>query len=139
MSGQIEEVNEKRGGNDTVTTDEGIASGDTPAQTKTKPGASWKANEQHVLPKNNMPLVFAGLMLCVFLAALDQVSISREFFICPENLLRELPHVLADFPSTSILFAMACCMLGSILRLVSDYRSNCSTDHRLAAEKRKEL
>ena len=52
-----------------------------PAQTKTKPGASWKANEQHVLPKNNMPLVFAGLMLCVFLAALDQVSISRKFFI----------------------------------------------------------
>ena len=78
MSGQIEEVNEKRGGNDTVATDEGIASGDTSAQTKTKPGASWKANEQHVLPKNNMPLVFAGLMLCVFLAALDQVSILRS-------------------------------------------------------------
>ena len=93
MSGQIEEVNEKRGGNDTVTTDEGIASGDTPAQTKTKPGASWKANEQHVLPKNNMPLVFSGLMLCVFLAALDQVSISKQSFICLENLLRELTHL----------------------------------------------
>lgn len=41
---------------------------------KAKPGASWKANEQHVLPKNNIPLVFSGLMLCVFLAALDQVG-----------------------------------------------------------------
>ena len=64
-----------------VTADEGTASGDTPAQTKTKPSASWKANEQHVLPKNNMPFVFSGLMLCLFLAALDQVSISRKFFI----------------------------------------------------------
>ena len=87
MSGRIEEVNERRGGNDTVTTDEGIASGDTPARTKTKPGASWKANEQHVLPKNNMSLVFACLMLCVFRATLDQVSTSKTFLICLKNLL----------------------------------------------------
>lgn len=46
----------------------------TTKRQKTKPGASWKANEQHVLPKNKMPFVFTGLMLCIFLAALDQVS-----------------------------------------------------------------
>lgn len=38
-----------------------------------KPEAHWKNNEEHVIPKNNMPLVFTGLMACVFLAALDQV------------------------------------------------------------------
>lgn len=41
-----------------------------------KPGASWKANEEHVLPKNNLPLVFSGLMLTVFLAALDQTIVA---------------------------------------------------------------
>lgn len=41
---------------------------------KAKPGASWKNNETHVVPKNKLPIVFGGLMLCVFLAALDQVA-----------------------------------------------------------------
>lgn len=40
---------------------------------KAKPGQHWKHNEEHVLPKNRMSLVFSGLMACVFLAALDQV------------------------------------------------------------------
>lgn len=38
--------------------------------------ASWKANEQHVVPHNNMPLVFFGLMMTIFLAALDQTIVS---------------------------------------------------------------
>lgn len=40
------------------------------------PGASWKANEQHVLPKNNLPLVFFGFMLAIFLAAIDQTIVA---------------------------------------------------------------
>ncbi|KZT58572.1 MFS general substrate transporter [Calocera cornea HHB12733] len=36
-----------------------------------QPGAHWKTNEVHKIPKNNMKLVFPGLMLAVFLAALD--------------------------------------------------------------------
>ncbi|RPD66097.1 MFS amino acid permease [Lentinus tigrinus ALCF2SS1-7] len=43
---------------------------------KAKPGAHWKLNEEHVLPKNNIPIVFTGLMACVFLAALDQTIVS---------------------------------------------------------------
>ncbi|TDL24822.1 MFS amino acid permease [Rickenella mellea] len=43
---------------------------------KGKPGASWKLNEQHVLPKNRIPVVFFGLMLTVFLAALDQTIVA---------------------------------------------------------------
>ena len=46
---------------------------DVEKEDKAKPGAHWKLNEEHVLPKNNIPLVFTGLMACVFLAALDQV------------------------------------------------------------------
>ena len=42
---------------------------------KPKPGASWKAGEQHLIPKNRLGFVFFGLMLTVFLAALDQVSL----------------------------------------------------------------
>lgn len=67
MSTQIQEVH----GSSTPALGESAKSALT---TKAKPGASWKANEQHVLPKNNIPLVFSGLMLCVFLAALDQVG-----------------------------------------------------------------
>ena len=40
---------------------------------KAKPGAAWKVGETHVLPKNNLPVVFTAFMFCTFLAALDQV------------------------------------------------------------------
>lgn len=48
------------------------------AQTKAKPGAGWKNSEAeiHVLPNNRIPIVFSGLMMCVFLAAVDQVCVS---------------------------------------------------------------
>jgi hypothetical protein len=42
-------------------------------QSKTKPGASWQGNEQQLLPKNRIIIVFLGLMACIFLAAIDQV------------------------------------------------------------------
>ena len=34
---------------------------------KSEPGAAWKADEEHVLPHNNMVLVFSALMLTLFL------------------------------------------------------------------------
>ena len=45
---------------------------ETPTQ-KSAPGATWKNNEEHIVPKNRLGIVFAGLMCSVFLAALDQV------------------------------------------------------------------
>ncbi|THH08149.1 hypothetical protein EW145_g2898 [Phellinidium pouzarii] len=39
---------------------------------KYEPGAAWKSAEVHEIPRNNMKIVFPGLMLTVFLAALDQ-------------------------------------------------------------------
>ncbi|KAI0336510.1 MFS amino acid permease [Cubamyces sp. BRFM 1775] len=41
-----------------------------------KPGQHWKHGEEHVLPKNNIPIVFTGLMCCTFLAALDQTIVA---------------------------------------------------------------
>ena len=49
---------------------------------KRKAGASWKANEEHVLPKNRLWIVFLGLMACTFLAALDQVCLIATMLIC---------------------------------------------------------
>ncbi|KAH9483677.1 putative MFS-type transporter [Psilocybe cubensis] len=52
--------------------------GDEPVKssTKAKPGASWKTDETHVLPHNNLTLVFSGLMCTVFLAAIDQTIVA---------------------------------------------------------------
>lgn len=44
---------------------------------KAEPGESWKAGEKHILPKNRINIVFFGLMLCIFLAALDQVRVHK--------------------------------------------------------------
>lgn len=49
---------------------------------KAKPGASWKAGEEHVIPKNRLGIVFFGLMLTVFLAAIDQVSPLANTSLC---------------------------------------------------------
>jgi hypothetical protein len=49
---------------------------------KAAPGASWKANEEHVLPQNRIGIVFTGLMCCVFLAALDQVRLNDFLALC---------------------------------------------------------
>lgn len=46
---------------------------DKEVHTSKAAGASWKNNEQQVLPQNRLWIVFPGLMCCVFLAALDQV------------------------------------------------------------------
>ncbi|PIL23975.1 MFS general substrate transporter [Ganoderma sinense ZZ0214-1] len=58
-----------------------------------KSSAHWKHNEEHVLPKNRMSLVFTGLMACVFLAALDQISWAD---IIPQTIVATaLPTIVA--------------------------------------------
>jgi hypothetical protein len=63
-----------------------------------KAGASWKANEQHVLPHNRFWIVFPGLMCCIFLAALDQVR-SQLYLFSAE---RWLTH--CNRPSLQLLY-----------------------------------
>ncbi|TFK30129.1 MFS general substrate transporter [Coprinopsis marcescibilis] len=41
-----------------------------------RPKSSAKAQETHVVPKNNLILVFSAFMSCVFLAALDQTIVA---------------------------------------------------------------
>ncbi|KAJ7581208.1 MFS general substrate transporter [Mycena floridula] len=43
---------------------------------KHKSGSGWRDQDTHVLPENRLPIVFSGLMLCVFLAALDQTIVA---------------------------------------------------------------
>ncbi|KAI6028874.1 major facilitator superfamily domain-containing protein [Pisolithus orientalis] len=43
---------------------------------KAPPGASWQDQEELVLPKNRLGIVFLGLMCSVFLAALDQTIVA---------------------------------------------------------------
>ena len=45
------------------------------SQEKPEAGVSWRAAEQHVLPYNLLGIVITGLIVCMSLAALDQVSI----------------------------------------------------------------
>ncbi|KAH9993769.1 MFS amino acid permease [Russula vinacea] len=59
---------------------------DMPVQEVHKTRASWKENEQHILPQNRLWLVFPGLMCCVFLAALDQTIVATALPTIVEHL-----------------------------------------------------
>lgn len=56
----------------------------------TKDGKHWLQNDEHVIPKNNLPLVFTGLMLSVALSALDQTIVSTA-----------LPTISADLNASA--------------------------------------
>jgi hypothetical protein len=47
----------------------------SPQNFQVEPGASWIASEVESIPKNNLLLVGTGLMLILFIAALDQTMI----------------------------------------------------------------
>ena len=55
-----------------------------------KDGKHWLQNETQVIPDNNLWIVFPSLMLCVFLAALDQTIVSTA-----------LPTIAADIGATA--------------------------------------
>ncbi|KAG8750054.1 hypothetical protein FRC14_000846 [Serendipita sp. 396] len=57
---------------------------------KRKPGEEWKKTEIHEIPHNNLLLVFPGLILTTFLAALDQTIVSTA-----------LPTIVADLKGAS--------------------------------------
>ncbi|CAO1629970.1 unnamed protein product [Parajaminaea phylloscopi] len=52
----------------------------------TKRKAHWLEQDVHVIPKNNLWIVFPALMLCVFLAALDQTIVSTALPTISNNL-----------------------------------------------------
>lgn len=54
-------------------------------EAKERPGASWKKDEEDVVPKNRISIVFFGLMCSTFLAALDSTIVATA-----------LPTIVAD-------------------------------------------
>jgi hypothetical protein len=85
----------------------------TPVPEQRRAGASWKDNEQQVLPENRLWIVFSGLMCCIFLAALDQVCFT---------FITQAPPTYPSF------FSMQ-----------SDDRCYCFTNHRRAYWRREKL
>ena len=82
----------------------------TPVPEKGKARASWKDDEEQVLPENRLWIVFSGLMCCIFLAALDQVC----------NIFCRSSSLVTD-------------------RRFIDHRCDCFTHHRRAYWRREEL
>ncbi|CAE6408597.1 unnamed protein product [Rhizoctonia solani] len=78
-------------GDKTITNNVDASGGIEEAQPKKgKPGETWKGGEVHKIPHNNLKLVFPGLMLTVFLAAMDQTIVSTA-----------LPAMIADLGGSS--------------------------------------
>ncbi|KAG2367444.1 MFS general substrate transporter [Suillus spraguei] len=84
-------------------------------EAKEAPGASWKKNEEHIVPKNRIGIVFFGLMCCVFLAALDQTIVATA-----------LPTIVADlgggneYSWVGSAYMLACASLGPLYAKLSD-------------------
>ncbi|KAI6144820.1 MFS general substrate transporter [Pisolithus thermaeus] len=78
-------------------------------------GSSWKQNEEHVLPKNRLGIVFFGLMCSVFLAALDQTIVATA-----------LPTIAADlgggknYSWVGSAYMLACAAIGPLYGKLSD-------------------
>src|SRR6266702_6457490 len=70
-------------------------------QEKPKAGASWIATEQHVLPHNRLWIVFPGLMACIFMAALVQVSIPLSRSLHRRRITSNRPSLVQHCPLSS--------------------------------------
>ncbi|KAG7096588.1 hypothetical protein E1B28_004007 [Marasmius oreades] len=72
---------------------------------KTQAGTHWRDLEVQMLPKNNYPVVFTGLMLSVFLAAMDQTIVSTAL----PTIIRDLGGGDAySWAGTAYLLTSAC-------------------------------
>ncbi|THH27245.1 hypothetical protein EUX98_g6938 [Antrodiella citrinella] len=84
-------------------------------QARQAPGQSWKNDEEHVLPKNRLGIVFTGLMCCIFLAALDQTIVATA-----------LPTIVAelgggkDYSWVGSAYLLAAAALATIYGKLSD-------------------
>ncbi|KAG2122925.1 MFS general substrate transporter [Suillus clintonianus] len=80
-----------------------------------RPSPSSKKNEEHVVPKNRMSIVFFGLMCTVFLAALDQTIVATA-----------LPTIVAElgggknYSWVGSAYMLACASLGPLYGKLSD-------------------
>lgn len=47
---------------------------------KEKPGTSWRQNEEHVIPKNRLGIVFFAILCVTSTVVLDHVSTQRRIY-----------------------------------------------------------
>jgi hypothetical protein len=88
-----------------------------PHHAKAAPGASWAAQETQVIPKNNLLIVFIGLALSVFLAAIDQVrwhaSLPNFLISTPAILFyQKRPSSQQPYPPLSVNWAVETTTVG---------------------------
>ncbi|KAG8966697.1 hypothetical protein FRC03_011445 [Tulasnella sp. 419] len=68
-----EESRTTTGSSNVIDADNEKISHEIPAKEREgNPGGHWKDNEVHTIPYNNLKIIFPGMMLTIFLAALDQ-------------------------------------------------------------------
>ena len=61
----------------TLPSPQSLREDDVEKQSTIEEKEGYESNEEIVLPKNNLIIVFIGLMLSVFLAALDQTIVGK--------------------------------------------------------------
>ncbi|PVF96646.1 MFS general substrate transporter [Serendipita vermifera] len=82
---------------------------------KRKPGETWKKNDVHEIPHNNLWVVFPGFILTVFLAALDQTIVSTAL----PSIVRDLGGASGySWVGTAYLLTSAAC--APVYGIVSD-------------------
>lgn len=92
-------IEEKIGGGTTAvapSTIGDIEKGGDSKENKPKVRTGDKDNEEMVIPKNRLVIVFIGLMLTVFLAALDQTIVCTSFFSIFLIIATALPTIVQD-------------------------------------------
>ncbi|KAN0140983.1 Major facilitator superfamily domain containing protein [Lactarius tabidus] len=80
-----------------------------------KAGASWIAEEQHVIPYNRLGIVIPGLMACIALIALDQAVVA----IALPTIVEELGGG-KDYSWVGSAYLLASCTLAPLYGKTSD-------------------
>ncbi|KAJ3543829.1 hypothetical protein NM688_g5814 [Phlebia brevispora] len=75
----------------------------------------WKTEDQQILPKNNLPLVFFSLLLATFLAALDQTIVATALPTIVEQLQGG-----QDYSWVGSAYLLASCALSPFYGKISD-------------------
>ncbi|KAK4703919.1 hypothetical protein P7C70_g2297, partial [Phenoliferia sp. Uapishka_3] len=93
----------KRSGSDATDVEKGGNHSAEPATTDGGTGGKIKVMETQVIPKNNLGLVFSGLMLTTFLAALDQTIVSTAL----PTITRELGGTQTQYAWVGVAYLLA--------------------------------
>ncbi|KAH7099984.1 MFS amino acid permease [Auriculariales sp. MPI-PUGE-AT-0066] len=86
------------------------------AAEKSAPGETWKKNEVHEIPHNNLLVVMVGLMIAVFVVALDGTVIGVSL----PAIIEDLGGVKTGYSWANTSFLLMSCSLGPLYGGTSD-------------------